>query len=51
MSDDPNFTSKVTSGGMLNIPAKFQEMHNVEEDDLIEVEMKRHKKTGETKNE
>lgn len=44
MSDDPNFTSKVRSGGMLNIPAKFQEMHDVEEDDLIEVEMKRHKK-------
>lgn len=51
MSDDPNFTTEVTSGGMLNIPAKFQKMHGVEEGDLVEVEMKRHKKADEVNNE
>lgn len=51
MSDDPDFTSEVTSSGMLNIPAKFQKMHEVEEGDLIRVEMKEHKKSNEVNNE
>lgn len=44
MSSKPNFTASVTSGGMLNIPKKFQEMHEIEENDLVEVEVKRCKK-------
>lgn len=45
-NDNPKFTSSVTSGGMLNIPQRFQEMNDIEENDLIEVEMTRHKKVN-----
>lgn len=42
----PQFTAKVTSGGMLNIPQNVQEMNDIEKDDLVEVEILRHRKDG-----
>lgn len=45
-SSRPQFTAKVTSGGMLNIPQNVQDLNNIEKDDLVEVEILRHRKDG-----
>ena len=45
----PQFTAKVTSGGMLNIPRNVMELNEIEQHDLLEVEIVRHQKDGETR--
>lgn len=40
------FTSNVSSGELLNVPAEFADLNNVEKGDTLEVEVVAHKKDG-----
>lgn len=42
------FTSKVSSGGLLNIPQNAEVLHEFEKGDLIELEVVKHKKADGT---
>lgn len=38
------FTTRVSSGGIINIPQHVEEMNEFEKDDLLELKVVRHKK-------
>lgn len=40
----PDFTARVASGGLINIPQNFEDMHDVEQGDLLTLRVVRHKK-------
>ena len=40
------FTSRVSSGGLINIPQNVRDMNQFEQGDLLEVKVIKHKKEG-----
>lgn len=40
------FTSRITSGGMVNIPENVRDMNDFERGDLLEVKVVKHKQDG-----
>lgn len=41
------FTTRVSSGGIINIPQHVEDMNEFEKDDLLELKVVKHKKNGE----